>query len=41
MLQENFSIGKRNGYGGRLDEAASFISMAGIISFDGYDGAFI
>jgi cation/acetate symporter len=41
MLQEErFSIGKRNGHGGRLDErAASFISMAGIISFDGYDGA--
>jgi cation/acetate symporter len=31
-------IGKRNGHGGRLS-AASFISMAGIISFDGYDGA--
>jgi cation/acetate symporter len=40
MLQEgDFSIGKRNGHGGRLDERASFISMAGIISFDGYDGA--
>jgi cation/acetate symporter len=35
----DFSIGKRNATAADWMSAASFISMAGIISFDGYDGA--
>jgi hypothetical protein len=39
LREERFLPQTEYGHGGRLDDAASFISMAGIISFDGYDGA--